>query len=547
MITSTVLSAFPVPADLDGFWMFDQVHAPRPLTPLSQEILLSALTEGFSTALKEVGYPLGICFRAVNHYAYCALTPHEQTAGASGPSPAGHTDAIAALMSRLGMRWESEWLPSIRPGLERLRTLDYGALSDDDLLAALRDLRRDLVGRWRIHGFLLFSYQAASMFDDVYTDLFHPADPMEPYLLLNGFETRSFEANRGLWHFSREVRQRPLLRGLFAETAPASLLMGLEATEEGRSFLKELRVYLEEYGWRSDAIMELAEPMWREDLAIPLNAIQGLIGRDDTEDPDARQRRVVERRERLVARAQARLGDPGQRRRFDALYEQARNQVQIDENHNFYIDQMGNVALRLPILDLGRRLVWHGSIEQVHDVFMLTTDEIARGLSGVDYCDVVVKRRVEMARWATQTPPPTLGDAPADVAIDPFLAAMIKLDVPPVPREQTATVIRGTPASPGTARGRAKVARSLEEASTVEPGQILVCEMTLPPWSILFSTIGAVVADTGGVLSHCATVAREYGIPCVVGTIVGTTSIRDGEMLAVDGATGEVRILELPV
>ena len=67
MITSTVPLAFPVPADLDGFWMFDQVHAPRPLTPLSQEVFLGALTEGFCAALKEVGYPLGICFRAVAH------------------------------------------------------------------------------------------------------------------------------------------------------------------------------------------------------------------------------------------------------------------------------------------------------------------------------------------------------------------------------------------------------------------------------------------------------------------------------------------------
>jgi hypothetical protein len=171
MITSTVPSAFPVPADLDGFWMFDQVHAPRPLTPLSQDVLLGALTEGFCAALKEVGYPLGICFRAVNHYAYCTLTPHEKTAGATAAQPTGH-DAIAAVISRLGERWESEWLPSILPGLERLRTLDYGALSDDALLVALRDLRRDLVARWRIHGFLLFAYQAASTFDDFYTGLF---------------------------------------------------------------------------------------------------------------------------------------------------------------------------------------------------------------------------------------------------------------------------------------------------------------------------------------------------------------------------------------
>jgi hypothetical protein len=417
------------------------------------------------------------------------------TSGSTGP--AGHNHAIAALLSHLGVRWESEWLPSILPGLERLRTLDYGALSDDALFAALHDLRRDLVARWRIHGFLLFSYQAASTFDDFYTGLFHPADPMEPYLLLNSFETRSFEANRGLWRLSREVRRNPLLLRLLEELHPSILLMGLEATDEGRSFLRELRVHLDEFGWRSDAIMELAEPMWREDLAIPVSAIQGLIGRDDTEDPDARLQRIVERRERLMAQAQARLTDPEQRGRFDALHEQARDQVQLDENHNFYIDQMGNVALRLPILELGRRLVRHGSIEQVNDVFMLTTEEIASGLAGLNHREGVAKRRAELARWARLTPPPTLGEAPADEDVDPFLAAMIKIDAPPVPREQTATVIRGTPASPGFARGRAKVARSLEEASTAEPGQILVCEMTLPPWSVLFSTVGAVVADTG--------------------------------------------------
>jgi pyruvate,water dikinase len=70
--------------------------------------------------------------------------------------------------------------------------------------------------------------------------------------------------------------------------------------------------------------------------------------------------------------------------------------------------------------------------------------------------------------------------------------------------------------------------------------------LSLPPWSILFSKIGAVVADTGGVLSHSATVAREYGIPCVVGTIVGTTTIPDGALLAGNGAEGEILILEVP-
>src|SRR5688572_3877604 len=327
---------FPVPDDLDGFWMFDQVHAPRPLTPLSVEILLAGLTEGFRSAMREVGYPLGLVMRTVNSYGYIALVPHESTGGVDGAPPAWDERAGAALMERVGERWEHEWLPSILPGLERLRTLDYGALADDALLAALDDLRRDLVARWRIHGYLLFTYQAASMFDDFYLGTFSPADVTEPYQLLSGFQTQTFFANRGLWRLSRVVRSSAALSRLFAETVPERRLTALEASEEGRALLGALRAYLEEFGWRCDAILELAEPMWREDLAIPLNALRGLVERDDAEDPDARLRRIAERRERLLAAARARLADDPERlTRFDALYEQARHHVIVDENHNF--------------------------------------------------------------------------------------------------------------------------------------------------------------------------------------------------------------------
>lgn len=553
MTTASIeASEFPVPADLDGFWMFDQVHAPRPLTPLSAEILLAGLTEGFCSAMREVGYPLGLVMRTVNSYGYIALLPHDDPAGVGNGGqdveqltrgePVG-----AALMERLGERWEHEWLPSILPGLERLRTLDYGALSDDALLDTLDDLRRDLAARWRIHGYLLFTYQAASTFDDFYRETFSPADVTEPYQLLSGFQTRTFDANRGLWRLSRTVRNDAQLTRLFGETTASNQLSALEGSEAGRAFLIELRTYLEELGWRADAILELAAPMWREDLAIPLNALRGLIDRGDEEDPDLRLQRIAERRERLLAAARARLGDDPERlARFDALYERARHHVTVDENHNFYIDQMGNAGLRRPVLELGRRLVGHGVVDGVDDVFLLTMVQIVDGLHGVDQHAQVARQRADLAYWATVTPPPTIGEPPPDDELDPFIMAMIKVDTPPEPQVQTQTVIRGTPASPGIARGRARVARSLEEASSIRPGQILVCEMTLPPWSVLFSTISAVVADTGGILSHCATVAREYGIPCVVGTTVGTTVLKDGMLLEVNGTTGEVQILGGP-
>ena len=112
----------------------------------------------------------------------------------------------------------------------------------------------------------------------------------------------------------------------------------------------------------------------------------------------------------------------------------------------------------------------------------------------------------------------------------------------PVDVSSDPAVINGTAASPGTARGPAKVVRDLGEASKVKQGDILVCEMTLPTWTPLFSTVSAVVADTGGILSHCAIVAREYRIPCVVGTGIGTVQIKDDMVITVDGAKGIVRI-----
>ncbi len=104
-------------------------------------------------------------------------------------------------------------------------------------------------------------------------------------------------------------------------------------------------------------------------------------------------------------------------------------------------------------------------------------------------------------------------------------------------------MLQGTSGSPGTARGPARVVRSLAEAGRLQPGDVLVAETTAPPWTPLFATAAAIVTDTGGVLSHCAVVAREYGIPAVVGTGAATATIEDGQLIEVDGDAGLVRLI----
>ena len=183
-------------------------------------------------------------------------------------------------------------------------------------------------------------------------------------------------------------------------------------------------------------------------------------------------------------------------------------------------------------------------------IFMLYIDEVRRALfSPRSWQSTIDLRRYEMSEWAKIVPPPTLGTLPPPPAsedeLEPFEEALVNkmLGVMYLPEPNTdPSVINGTAASPGTVQGVAKVVRSLSEASKLNPGDIMVCEMTMPPWTPLFATVGGIVADTGGILSHCAIVAREYRLPAVVGTLMGTRIIQDGWTITVDGTKGVVRI-----
>src|SRR5215471_20134852 len=152
------------------------------------------------------------------------------------------------------------------------------------------------------------------------------------------------------------------------------------------------------------------------------------------------------------------------------------------------IDQVGDAILRPFLLEIGRRLVRQGSLADANDVFLLYLAEIRAGLAGVNQQSLAAQRQAEMAVWSRLIPPPTIGEQPPP-SDDPWEEAVLRkmLGVPVEPSSDP-DVITGTGASRGTVQGRAKVVRSLSEASKVQPGDVLVCEMTMPPWTPLFST-----------------------------------------------------------
>jgi rifampicin phosphotransferase len=535
-------SNFPIPPDFEGFWAWEKGHFPRPATPLTQEILYRAVTEGFSGAMDKWGCPFGAQCRAINYYGFFTIKPFDVGSETRQQRLNRYRKTLGDVLPRMGEIWEQEWLPAIRPGLEKGRTADYTVLSNEDLLNALDEMLRDFRQRWTIHGWVNFSTISSSWFADLYNDTFEPEDPTEPYLLLQGFPTRSLDTGRGLWRLSRLIINSPALKRLFEEQEPSQLDAQLERSEEGRPFLGEFRAYLDEFGWRSDAF-ELADPTWRENPLIPLNTLQGYIHLGEDADPDVRFQEAERTRERLLAQTRQRLaGDPEKLARFNELYDMGRHNLMLTDDHNFYIDQMGDSILRPPLLEIGRRLVRRGALANENDVFLLYLDEIRAGLAGTNQQALTAQQQAEMDAWSRIIPPPTIGEPPPP-SDDPWEEAVLRkmLGVPPEPSRDP-DVITGTGASPGTVRGRAKVVHKLSEAGKVQSGDILVCEMTMPAWTPLFSTASAVVPDTGGVLRHSAIVSREYRIPCVVGTVVGTSVIRDGMLLTVDGSKGIVRI-----
>jgi pyruvate,water dikinase len=328
----------------------------------------------------------------------------------------------------------------------------------------------------------------------------------------------------------------------------------LEEWPEGQVFLSELVTYLNEYGQRGHKIDGLAEISWLEDPTPVIKRLKDYLTQPDR-DLEAELKLQAAEREQLIRQTMERLKDYPQPivGKFEQLLKAAQTAAFLHEEHNYWIDQRAQYQVRRVILEFGRRFTEAGRLSQPDDIFYLTIAEIresTQNLSGFDWPERVATRRAELAYFQSITPPPAIGTMPLmGPPDDPFGRSFGKvLGAPPIPTGQTAPskngLLRGLAGSPGLVRGRARVIRNLAEMNQLQPGDILVAEATMPPWTPLFGIASAVVTDVGGILSHCAVVAREYQIPAVVGVGTATTTIQDGQMVEVDGKAGTVRLLE---
>jgi pyruvate,water dikinase len=193
---------------------------------------------------------------------------------------------------------------------------------------------------------------------------------------------------------------------------------------------------------------------------------------------------------------------------------------------------------------LGRKLAAAGALRTPDQVFYFTTNELRQAAHNpnAELRKTADQRQADYASYREMEPPPFLGAAPDMAGLPPEMVPLMTLFFGIGEPDVKGTQIKGQAASKGVVTATARVIKDLNDAERLQPGEVLVCTTTAPPWTPLFAIASAVVTDSGGVLSHSAICAREYAIPCVVATQVATSMIKDGSTITVDGTEGVVRI-----
>jgi pyruvate,water dikinase len=334
------------------------------------------------------------------------------------------------------------------------------------------------------------------------------------------------EMDLELWDIARRTRDDPPSRAALADRPSADLSASFRRGALPPPLQRELETFLNRYGHRAVAEIDLGLPRWSEDPAHLLGAIASYQRLDAAAlAPDEQFARGAIEAEATTKTLLSRVHGP---RRFLAhrFLGRVRALAGVREAPKFNIVRVFAQG-RAILAPVGAALAADGRIAAADDIWFLTLPEARRAVAGQDMRELVAARRSEYRREMRRrhVPRVLLSDGTDAEAAFASPAA--------------AGAIRGTPASPGTARGVAHVMRS-PAGARLEPGEILVAPATDPGWTPLFLTASALVMEMGGMMSHGAVVAREYGIPAVVGVPEATTRITTGEYIVVDGSAGTV-------
>jgi rifampicin phosphotransferase len=541
--TGDVPTEWPLPRPRSMYFRASIVEQlPDPLTPLFADLIRVAVPIGLNrllTSLNPTLDDLDIDFPTINGYVY-----YEYGRG-SLSRMWGLTPTALRLLTRKGYvlnRWRDHALPDYRASVTGWVDRDPGELAASELIAGVRDLlAAGCVYYSNVQTVIPMAATTELTWTGLYTALLRRSgDPQASDYLL-GFDSTPLRAEKSLHALGTWCRTVPGLAealdglpvGKLWDAAPDGV-----AADDWAAFRDRLRSHLDEFG-HTVYNLDFANPVPADDPAPVLEALKHAIAGRGA-DPARRQRETSERRERLTAELLGRL-DPVRRKAATASLAAAQEWAPIRE------DALAAMGLAWPTLrrllhELGRRLTDAGAIARADDVFWLTSAEADATASALDagagqlddHGAAIAQRRREWRGRQLATPPQYL----------PVSGWMTMMDsmMPARDGEQTGPVLKGTGGSGGRVTAPARMLAGPDDFAAFQPGEILVASITTPAYTPLFALASGVVTDVGGVLSHGSIVAREYGIPAVLGTGNATKRIASGDVITVDGGAGTVRL-----
>lgn len=562
---TTLPDVEPIPIPLDappGDWGLETTHYEAPLSPFYASFYLPTFNRIVNDTFQEFGMPMErFEKRLIGGWAYVAMFP---SSGGKAPPPAWLMGLLARIIPGLRKAnqkartyqeegrdrvyvetWHSTWADACARGVDELDEVEVEALDDAELLAHLRQcfaMIEEVVGyHWKLHppGFLALA-------ELVFFCRRIPGwTEAETIGLLAGSSEISAEPGRKIAAIARAIEANPQALAIARDNAPDALL-------RIRAMAPEIGVMFDDFQHRCGLRPLDFDPIsltLRERPQRTWNLVRGQLEREAEAEESGRARDA--RRDEALARARASFDDPSELERFEALLAHARRTYPVREASEFWAFCV-NGLIRLALLEVGRRMKTRDHLARAEHVFFMEKDEILDWLVGhQSRRDKVDHRRGERLWALANRPPAHIGPKPQGFPDPRLLPAPLRRvaeavfwvvandNDAPAPQGEA---LAGTGASSGRYTGPARIILDIADFDRVRPGDVLVCQMTTSSWSTLFSHLGAIITDTGGMLSHPAIIAREFGIPAVIGVGDGTTRIKDGQIVTVDGSTGRVEV-----
>jgi phosphohistidine swiveling domain-containing protein len=535
---------------------------PDPLSPLFADLIDGSVSRSLRALLveavgKNVIRPGDVGLPTINGYAY-----YYYRTWAMWRVTAKSLTAVRSLVRGKAHMGVAGWRDFAHPRYEQV-IKDWAAkpvrdLAGEDLLAGVQALLdAGTVYYTAVQSIIPVAATSEISFRAYYDKVVRRnGDPPAQTFLL-GYDSEPIRAEKSLYDLAAWAREVPGL-GAAILSEPTTALAESQRTglppagvdpALWREWHPRLQDHLDRFG-HAVYNLDFVSPVPADDPSPLLETVKFYL-RGQGIDPHERQRLLAARRDRETSRITSRLG-PKRRAAFLRLLQWAQHAAPIRE------DALADVGLAWPLLrrmlfELGRRLVGSGVISTPADVFWLRHRELRTaiefGLAGTGEPAAVaitgaerpvragaVEERRMLWRGQARAAAPQL--LPERRWMERTFGSMMPAGSP----DQHGDVIRGNGASSGRVTAPARVLRGPEDFAQMEPGDVLVARITTPAWTSLFAMASAVVTDVGGPLSHSSIVAREYGIPAVLGTGVATQRIASGQQIRVDGDAGTVTV-----